>query len=265
MEKKKKSSKILVSIILPCYNEEENLKRGALKEVASYLKGKKFSWEVIISDDGSSDNSLDLVKKFAKGKKGFRVLENKHGGKPWAVWQGIKAAKGEWVLFADVDQSTPIKELDKLLPWTEKGYDAVIGSRGIKRKNFPLVRKIGAVVFLSFRKLFFLSQINDTQCGFKLFKRKLVREIFENLEALKGKASGWTVTSYDVELLFMVDKKGAQIKEVVVRWEDRDKSTTKNKAGGYLQRYFKESKDMVAQILKVKLNDWQGKYRHLAE
>ncbi|MBU2592043.1 MAG: glycosyltransferase [Patescibacteria group bacterium] len=256
-----KSKEIFLSVIIPCYNEEANLDRGVLDQVRQYLEKQKFPWEVIISDDGSTDRSLKIVSRAIKDFKDFRVLKNKHGGKPWAVWQGVKAAKGEWVLFTDMDQSTPIDQLKKLLPWTRKGFLAIIGSRGVERKNFPFFRKLGALVFRNFRKILLLRKINDTQCGFKLFKTEMVRSFFPKLDVLQKKASGWTVTSYDVELLFMISKSGRKIKEVVVDWQDRDVSTSKGK--NYFARYFKESKDMTKQVIAVRLNERRGKYNHL--
>lgn len=252
------SKKVYLSVVIPCYNEEANLKRGVLKEVWQYLKKQKYSWEVIISDDGSSDQSLETVSSLIKNLSGFRVLKNRHGGKPWAVWQGVRAAQGKWVLFTDMDQSTPINQLEKLLRWTKKGFSAIIGSRGMERKNFPLFRKLGAFVFRNFRKMLLLGRINDTQCGFKLFKSEEVKNFFPKLDVLQNKASGWTVTSYDVELLFMLSRAGIKIKEVIVDWQDRDISTSKGK--NYLSRYFKESKDMTRQVVGVRINEWQGKY-----
>jgi len=251
-------SKIRLSVIIPCYNEEENLQRGVLKDVSDYLRKQDYSWEVIISDDGSNDNSLKIVSDFVENHRGFRVLKNKHGGKPWALLQGIKKAKGEYLLLTDMDQSTPIDQLEKLLPWIKKGFDVVIGSRGMERKNFPLFRKIGAIVFRHFRRSLLLPRINDTQCGFKLFKREVIADVFPRLGVLQEKASGWTVTSYDVELLFILDRLGFKIKEVVVDWQDRDISTKKGRS--YLTRYIKESKDMAKQVLRVKLNHWRGRY-----
>jgi dolichyl-phosphate beta-glucosyltransferase len=248
---------MFLSVIIPCYNEEENLKRGVLDEVYSYLQSQDYRWEVIISDDGSTDNSLEICQKFADNYEEVRVLANKHGGKPWAVWKGIDAAEGEWVLFTDMDQSTPIDQLDKLLPWT-KNYDAIVGSRGGVRKNYPLFRKLGAVAFLTLRKLFLLPQIDDTQCGFKLFKQDLISQVFSKLDVLDKEAKGWTVTSYDVELLHMINRREKRIKEVPVDWEDRDESITKGE--NYFARYFKESRQMAEQIFRVKLNDLKGKY-----
>jgi dolichyl-phosphate beta-glucosyltransferase len=249
---------ITLSVIIPCYNEEENIKRGVLSEIYSYISEKKFWWEVIISDDGSTDSSKSLVKKLSKDYKGWKVLDNPHKGKPLAIYAGLKKAKGEYVLFADMDQSTPISELDKLLPFVGD-FEVVIGSRGIERKEFPLYRKMGSAIFMNFRKMMLLPEIKDTQCGFKLFRRSVVLEAFPHLEFLKTskKAKGWMVTSYDVELLHIIKKLGYKIKEVVVEWLDRDTSTSK---GGSLEKYFKESKSMASQIIRVKLNDVRGLY-----
>lgn len=246
-----------LSVIIPCYNESENLKRGVLAEVYRFLTGQKFSWEVIISDDGSTDESYTLVKKNIKDKDGFRLLEVKHGGKPLAIWEGIKAAEGEYVLFLDMDQSTPIKELLKLQPFL-KDYDAVIGSRGITRNKSSLFRKIGSAVFLILRKSILLKDINDTQCGFKVFRTEVVKKSFPLLQFFKEekKIQGWKVTSYDVELLFILEKLGYKIKEVEVDWEDRDISKGKQRS------YLKESREMLEQIARVKINDLRGSYNY---
>ncbi len=258
MTKKSQNNNLHLSVIIPCYNEEENLRRNVLNDVFNFLSKKDFDWEVVISDDGSSDKSLEVVEDQIKQFKNFRIVKNTHGGKPSALLGGLEKAKGEWVLFTDMDQSTPIKELDKLLPWT-KDYCTIIGSRGLERENFSLYRKIGSVLFLTFRRIMILPEIKDTQCGFKLFKRKDLSKAFPKLEFFKVKqrTSGWKVTSYDVELLHILKKNGCNIKEVEVEWNDRDVS--KNKGGG-LSRYIRESKEMLMQIIRVKMNDMKGMY-----
>ena len=250
------SEKPHVSIIIPCYNEKENLQRGVLNEVYLFLQKQKFSWEVIISDDGSTDESRKLVTQSIEGKGGFRLVENEHGGKPSAVWGGIKSAKGEYVLFADMDQSTPIREILKLKPFWGQ-YEVVIGSRGLERKNFSVFRKIGSTFFRLFRQSILLKGIKDTQCGFKSFRSDVARKIFPLLQFFKQKEKikGWRVTSFDVELLFLAEKYGYRIKEVPVEWEDRDVSRGKERS------YLKESKEMLLQILRVKINDIRGLYK----
>lgn len=251
-----------LSVIIPCYNEEENLKKGVLGDVYKYLSERKYTWEVIISDDGSTDNSRELIKEEIKKLKNIILMENPHGGKPSALLYGIRKAKGKYVLFADMDQSTPITELSKLIPFVKGGAGAVIGSRGLARKNFPFYRRLGAIVFITFRKILILPEINDTQCGFKLFKRDILLKSFPKLEFFRKneKVKGWKVTSFDVELLHLVSKMEIPIEEVPVVWEDADESISK---GGGLNRYLKESKEMLLQILRVKMNDLRGEYEKL--
>src|SRR5688572_29891160 len=123
----------LVSVILPNYNELQNLERGVLTEIATYLSKQPYTWEVIITDDGSTDKSVSYIEKFSKSNPRFKLIKNKHAGKPFALRSGLQAAKGKYVLLTDMDQSTPIDQLDKLLPYTKDGFKVVIGSRGIRR------------------------------------------------------------------------------------------------------------------------------------
>lgn len=248
--------KLKVSVVIPCYNEGENLKRGVLDQVEKYLKKQDYLSEVIISDDESTDNSIKLVEKFKKYHPRFKLLKNKHGGKPFALRSGLKKARGEIVLFTDMDQSTPIDQLSRLLPFFKKDFDVVFGSRGLTRKNFPLYRKIASVAFRYFRQLFLLKGVADTQCGFKALNRKAGLVIFRKMQVFKqtGEARGWRVGAWDVEMLFIAGKLGYRTKEVTVTWEDRDITLGKKK------NFLKESKEMLFEILRVKINDWKGAY-----
>lgn len=248
-------NKVFLSVVIPCYNEKENLERGVLDEVYAFLQEQRFGWEVIVSDDGSTDNSRELVTEIIKDKKGFRLVKNDHGGKPSAIWGGIKNSVGEYVLFSDMDQSAPIAAVLKLMPFF-KDYPVVIGSRGIERENFSLVRKLGSTAFRIFRKTILLRDINDTQCGFKAFRAEVAKKIFPQLQFFKQakEIKGWKVTSFDVELLFIAEKFGYKIKEVPVQWRDRDIARGKKRS------YLKESKEMLGQILRVKINDLRGMY-----
>lgn len=249
-------AKIKLSIVIPNFNEKENLDRGVLDQVDSYLRKVNYHWEVIISDDGSTDGSREYAEKFSRSHSGFRVLPNPHGGKAKAVYAGIKAAKGEIVLFTDMDQSTPLKEVEKLLPWFDEGYSVVFGSRGKIRANFPWYRQLTSWGFRTLRGIFLLHGVVDTQCGFKAFKTLVAKKLFPKLSVMNDQkeSTGWTVSAFDVELLFLAQKYGYKLKEVDVLWNDEDVATNKNK------RFFKESADMLKQILQVKLNDLQGKY-----
>jgi len=246
--------KPFLSVIIPCYNEEKNLKRGVLDEVENYLKNQKYQSEVIISDDESIDGSLEFIKNYLELHPRFKLLQNKHAGKPFAIRAGVQKAQGEIILFTDMDQSAPIKEFDKLLPFFKKGFEVVIGSRGQKREGFSILRLIGSNIFRLIRQKLLLKNIIDTQCGFKAFKNKVARDLFSRLLIFKEarKTKGWKVGAFDVELLFIAQKMGFKIAEVVVGWEDKDV--------GRKKKYFKESKEMLTEILRVKLNDLKGKY-----
>lgn len=247
-----------ISIVIPCYNEANNLKRGVLQEVHDYLSAQKYDWEVLICNDESTDDSLKILKELVKKYKNFRIIDLPHGGKPAAVWGGIKQAKNPLVLFTDMDQSTPISEISKLLPYSEK-YDVVIGSRGLVREGNSLLRRIGGPVFLFIRRLVMLHNIIDTQCGFKMFRTNVAKTLFPELQFFKDTSDkkGWRVSAFDVELLFMAQKWGYKIKEVVVDWKNEDTSNTKGDADS---RYKKESIQMIKEIKRVLVNNLKGVY-----
>src|SRR3989344_3420345 len=114
-----------------------NLQKGVLDKVEHFLSLKKYSYEVIIVDDGSTDGSVEFVKQFTEDNSSFKLIENPHLGKGGAVTTGVLNSKGDYVLFSDMDQATPIEEVDKLLPYFDQNYDIVIGSRKSQRKGSP--------------------------------------------------------------------------------------------------------------------------------
>ncbi len=238
-----------ISVIIPCYNEEKNLEAGVLDEVNDYLIQQAYAWEVVIVNDEATDNSRALIEQFIADKPRFSLVDIPHGGKPAAA------------LFTDMDQSTPIFELGNLLPWAEQGYEVVIGSRGFTREGFSIIRKLGSVVFRTVRQLFLLRDIGDTQCGFKLCTREAALRAFPHLQFFKQaeRPSGWKVTAYDVELLYLWEKCGYRIKEVTVTWRNRDRSDTKSQQSD-LKRYIDESLDMAKQVARIKTNQRKGFY-----
>jgi dolichyl-phosphate beta-glucosyltransferase len=250
-----------LSVVIPCWNEEKNLETGVLDEVQAYLARQSYRWEVVIVDDGSTDDSKRLIEAFIHDQEGFRLLSIPHGGKPAAVWAGIQDARGQVVLFTDMDQSTPIEEVGKLLPWYAEGFDVVIGSRGMAREGASIVRQAGSVVFLTLRRLFLLRSIRDTQCGFKSCQRTAALDVFPRLQYFQQaeRPTGWKVSAYDVELLHLFEQAGYRIKEVVVRWRNRDVSDTKGQQGE-LARYVHESLEMAKEVIRVKRNQLKGLY-----
>lgn len=245
----------MLSIIIPAYNEEQNFKKGALKKVAGYLKNCDFSWEVIVVDDGSCDKTAQLVASFIKNKKNWRLIKNPHQGKASTVQRGVKEAIGENVLFTDFDQATPISEVEKLLPFLNKGYSIVIGSReikGAKREKEPFYRHLMGKIFNLVVKIIAFAGIDDTQCGFKLFKTKVAKELFSELKVYEKKETKNAFTgAFDVELLYLADKRGYDIAEVPIHWR-HFKTERVNP--------IKDSMRMFFDVLKIRLYDFLGRY-----
>ncbi len=213
----------ILSVVIPSYNEMGNLQKGTLDKVLTYLSRQKYDYEVIVVDDGSTDGSREFVAKFIKENKKVRLIEGEHSGKAGAVTQGVISAKGDYILFTDMDQATPIEELEKLLLYVDKGFDVVIGSREGQRRGAPITRKMMAKGMITLRSIIIgIPGIKDTQCGFKLFTKKAAKDIFGKIREVHGgfkTIKGSSVTAgFDIELLFVAENKGYKIKEVPVIW-----------------------------------------------
>lgn len=245
-----------LSVVIPCYNEEQNIRLGALDKVARYLEKQPYSWEVLIVDDGSTDESRPLIKKFVSTNTGnFRLLENSHQGKAGTVVSGMMEARGRTILFSDLDQATPIDQIEKLMPWIDKGFDVVIGSRKGRRSGAPFLRRLMGPGFMFVRHLVLgLGGLQDTQCGFKLFRRNVARAVFPRLKlyGTHHEASGPRVTAgFDVEVLFIAKKLGYKIKEVPVEWHYVDTRRVSP---------FMDSLDALIDILKIRWFSLQHVY-----
>ena len=213
----------LLSVVIPSYNEIANLRKGTLDKVEHYLERKKYNYEVIVVDDGSDDGSLEFVREFVKENPKFRIIENNHTGKAGAVTAGVLQGQGDYILFSDMDQATPIEEVEKLLAASEEGFDIAIGSRSTVRKGSPFTRLVISRSTIILRKLLVgMNSLTDTQCGFKMFSKKAARDIFMKVrEVHNGFKSihGSSVTAgFDMELLYVGEKLGYRIKEVPVDW-----------------------------------------------
>lgn len=240
-----------LSVVIPAFNESKNIKNGVLDKVYEYLKEQKYSYEVLIVDDGSSDNTADLIEDQIKEKKGFRLIRNEHGGKAITVMTGLLESKGDIALFTDMDQATPLKEVEKFWPQFSRGFDIVIGERS-GRKGAPIIRKIYAFGFTILRTLI-LGIPFDTQCGFKAFKRRAIETIFPKLlkEWKRMGTSGAAVNAgFDVEILFLAKKKSFNITSIPVEWHYV--GSERVGLGAAIEAF----KDMV----RIRLNDFYGKY-----
>lgn len=246
-----------LSVIIPAYNEEPNFKKGAIDDLPAYLEKQAYSYEVLIVDDGSDDQTATLADDFAKKHKNIRVIANPHQGKAETVKTGVEKASGELILFTDFDQATPISEVEKLLPRFPE-YDIVIGSRqlpGAKREKEPFHRHLMGLVFNIIVQIIAVRGIWDTQAGFKCFKADVAKELFAKLKVYgKGKkVQGALVTAFDVELLFIAKKHGYKIKEVPIVWHHVATSRVSP---------LKDSARMFRDVLKIRFNDFKGVYKN---
>lgn len=242
-----------LSVIIPSYNEAKNLRAGVLDEVGNYLKSADFSHEVIIVDDGSSDESVELIKNYLEKNKNFTLIQNSHGGKANAVMTGMLSATGEIVLFADMDQATPISEIEKFLPKFEEGFDIVIGSRH-GRVGAPLIRKLSAWGFSLLRGIILGLPFNDTQCGFKAFSRESVGKIVPQIKNEWGVVhfkGGAVNAGFDVEILYLAKKYNFKIAEVPVEWKYVDTERV---------QVIKDALAAIYDMLRIRINDFKGKY-----
>jgi hypothetical protein len=170
------------------------------------------------------------------------------------------AARGRYVLFSDADLSTPIEEVSGFLPYFEDGYDVVIGSRASHRSGAPMIRKVMAGGFIALRRLIVdVGGVGDTQCGFKCFRRTVVQTLCAALQVYRGdltSARGATVSAgFDVELLYLANRLGCRIAEVLVQWEY---------VGTRRVDPIRESWRGLNGLLAIRLNDLRGRYRGLS-
>lgn len=245
---------IFLSVVIPAYNEEKNIKAGSLEQVWEYLKKQKYTWEVLLVDDGSTDSTIKLMEVFSKKHKGFTVFKEPHRGKAGTVIAGMLKAKGDNVLFTDMDQATPINQVEKLLEKLRDGYDGAIGSR-TGRKGSSLVRKAMAYGFMTLRKIVLNLPYRDTQCGFKIFKKNVAHEIFKRMKVFndKKRTKGAAVTAgFDLETLYIARKLNLRVAEVPVEWEEKGIRREVSP--------IKDSWEGLRDLLKVRANALKGQY-----
>lgn len=246
------------SIVIPAYNEEDKI-TSSLTQIVNFMRGFSKTFEVLVVDDGSKDNTVQKVEEYIIENPEVKMFKNPHKGKPFAVWTGMMDAVGDYIYMADADLSAPIEELKKLFVWMkDQDFDLVIGSRegvGARRIGEPLYRHLMGRIFNYWVQIIALPGINDSQCGFKLFKKKAAKDIFGRLVIYGGDTRELKTTffgAWDVEVLFLARKMGYNIKQVPVTW-----TYVKSKRFNAVTSSFKMARD----VLNVRLNDLRGKYK----
>ena len=229
----------MLSIVIPCYNEEERLPR-TVEQIERFLDGKDAGYELILVDDGSSDGTRMVMDAAAERNRFVRLEALPHNrGKGRALAEGVAAAKGSEVLVTDADLSTPIEELPKLQAELEKGAGVAIASRALRGSRVevsqPVYRVLMGKAFNLLVQAVLLPGIWDTQCGFKLFRADVAHDAFAQLTT-----DGF---GYDPEVLYRAKQRGVRIAEVPVVW--RNSAPTKVSP-------IKSSLDMFKHVLRVR-------------
>jgi dolichyl-phosphate beta-glucosyltransferase len=208
---------VRLSVVIPAFNEHRRLP-GTVNHVRRYLAGRSHNYELILVDDGSTDETLHYMRELAHEWPAVRVVTlTPNRGKGRAVTEGIRVARGDLVLFSDADLSTPIEELPKLEQAVEAGADVAFGSRGApgaREVNQPFYRQVMGRTFNVLVQLLVLPGFHDTQCGFKLFRNTAARELFASI-----RTEGF---AFDVEVLWRARQARYRVVEVPVRWLNSD-------------------------------------------
>lgn len=235
----------LLSIVIPAYNEAHRLPT-TLPQVAEFVMAQQYGAEVVIVNNNSKDATRQIAMELAADYPFIHVLDEPTQGKGAAVRAGMLASSGQYLFIADADLSMPIEEVNKFLPPILEGYDVAIGSReapGAVRYNEPEYRHLMGRIFNFIVKVLAVPGFQDTQCGFKCFRREPGLDLFASQTI-----DGW---AFDVELLYIALRRGYDVVEVPINWYYRQNSRISP---------VRDAVDMVREVLKIRVNDWQGEY-----
>jgi len=235
------------SIIIPAYNESARV-GATLKRVLAYATEQGWDAEVIAVDDGSRDNTAEVVRRIAQHDSRLRLLQNPgNRGKGYSIRNGMLHGQGEILLFSDADLSSPIEEANKLFAAIAEGADIAIGSRwlrsNLQTQRQPIYRQLFGRIFNLMLRITLGLNFRDTQCGFKAFTRRAAQIIFP-LQTIER----W---GFDPELLYMARKFGLKVAEIPVAWAH---------CGGTRINPLRDAPQMFGEMLKIRWNALSGKY-----
>jgi dolichyl-phosphate beta-glucosyltransferase len=235
------------SFVIPVYNESSRV-LAALTSVVGFIRARGWNAEVLVVNDGSTDNSADVVRSFAQTAPEVRLIENPgNRGKGYSVRAGMLQARGHVVLFTDADLSAPIEEAERLFAAIRHGADIAIGSRWLEKdrqtQRQPLYRQFFGRCFNAVTRLVIRLPYADTQCGFKAFTRQAAQTVFQ-LQTIER----W---GFDPEILFIALKRDFWIIEVPVSWAHDERSR---------MSYLKDGFKMLQEITIVRWNAFRGRY-----
>jgi glycosyltransferase involved in cell wall biosynthesis len=242
-----------LSIIIPAYNEEKRL-YTSLNEVSEFLHIQSYTAEVIVIENGSDDNTLQIAEEFAAhwneqyrdSSPSIHVLKESKRGKGLAVKRGMLVARGKYRFMCDADFSMPVTEINRFFPPALNDFDIAIASReapGAIRYNEPSYRHFIGRVFNAMIRILALPDLQDTQCGFKCFRAPIADDLF-SLQTI----TGW---SFDVELLYIGRIRGYRIVEIPIPWYFNPDSKIS---------VLHDSYQMGLDLLRIRFNKRRGEY-----
>lgn len=236
------------SIVIPAYNETARIER-ALSSVSGCIRSRGWDAEVLVVDDGSTDDTADLVESWGRGHPEVRLIRNERNrGKGYSVRNGMLRAAGEIVMFTDADLSSPIEEAERLFAAIEAGADIAIGSRWLIGRRIvhkqPLYRRVFGRCFNALTRTIMRLPFADTQCGFKAFRHEAAQLVF-GLQRIER----W---GFDPEILFIAIKRGLRIAEVSVTWGHDERSRIS---------YLRDGMQMLIELVYVRWSALRGRYR----
>ncbi len=236
----------LLTVIIPARNEQARLPT-TLPRVLSFLDGQDYPSEVLVVDSASTDGTARVVETYAQGRDDLHLLRAHQPGKGRAVRLGMLEARGEYRFICDADLSMPIEELNRFVPpQLDSEVDIAIASReapGAVRYGEPVYRHLIGRAFNTLVRLFTIPGIQDTQCGFKSFRASVAEDVFHN-----QRLDGWT---FDVEVLFIAQRRGYQIIELPIPWYYNPGSRV---------NVLRDSLVMFSDLFRIRYNEWRGRY-----
>lgn len=236
-----------VSIILPAYNEGAAV-RAALERAIAFIDRRGIDAEIIVVNDGSTDDTLQQAEEFAGPESRVRVISHSpNRGKGYAVKRGMLEAKGEYRVFLDVDMATPVEEIDRMLPLLDEGADLVIGSRHLRESVIEapqrFIRRSMGTVFRKLAVGLLRLRVSDVTCGFKGMRADVAEALFGVQQE-----HGW---AFDAELIYVARKWGLDLREMPVRWRDSADTTVRPLAAAY---------QSLQELIRIRRHDRRGAY-----
>jgi len=240
---------VALSVVIPAYNEASRLP-PYLESVSAYLTRRGMAHEILVVDDGSTDDTAQVVEQFAAAHPSVSLIRlPRNTGKGAAVRTGMQAARGILRLFADADGATPIQELERLETAVQQGADVAVGSRTLASRDTRyavkarLHRTLMGNLFNRIVRSLGIRDICDTQCGFKLFRDATATDLFS-----VARIDGY---GFDLELIYIAQRRGYRIAEVPINWSDQPGSKV---------RVLRDGFRMLRELLAVRCNERRGLY-----